>query len=147
MALHAYLSFPGTARAAMEHYARLFGAADLSIMTYADAPDSDRPPGVATDAVMHADFSIAPGVMLMGADAMPGMPAGMGGAAVFHAAPDAGRARALFDALAEGGEVLMPFGPTFWSAGFGCVADRWGTNWYVSVADPAMAGTAAAAGA
>ena len=39
----------------------------------------------------------------------------------------------VFDALAEGGEIQMPFEATFWSPGFGMLADRWGTPWMVNV--------------
>ena len=39
----------------------------------------------------------------------------------------------LFDALAAGGSVTMPFAQTFWSQGFGMVTDRFGTPWMVNV--------------
>ena len=40
----------------------------------------------------------------------------------------------VFDALAAGGQVTMPFAATFWSPGFGMVTDRFGTPWMVNVA-------------
>ena len=46
-------------------------------------------------------------------------------------APDAAAAEKLFTALGEGGQVRMPFGPTFFSPGFGAVADRFGVGWMV----------------
>jgi uncharacterized glyoxalase superfamily protein PhnB len=46
-------------------------------------------------------------------------------------ATDAGR---TFDALAEGGQVQMPLGKTFWSPCFGMVTDRFGVGWMVTVA-------------
>ena len=39
-----------------------------------------------------------------------------------------------FAALAEGGQVQMPLGKTFWSPCFGMVADRFGVGWMVTVA-------------
>lgn len=45
--------------------------------------------------------------------------------------------RRIFDALAEGGQVTMPFGETFWSPGFGMVTDRFGTPWMVNTVTPA----------
>ena len=39
-----------------------------------------------------------------------------------------------FGALAEGGQVQMPLGQTFWSPCFGMVVDRYGVEWMVSVA-------------
>jgi PhnB protein len=38
----------------------------------------------------------------------------------------------VFDALAEGGEVAMPVGPSFFSPMFGVCTDRFGTQWMVS---------------
>jgi PhnB protein len=43
---------------------------------------------------------------------------------------DAGR---KFAALAEGGQVQMPLGKTFWSPCFGMVSDRFGVGWMISV--------------
>ena len=82
------MGFGGNARAAMTFYAQLFGAADLQITTFADAPKNQRPP-VADDLVMHAQFMAAPGAVLMGCDIPPGRGTpGMGSTSVFHAAPD-----------------------------------------------------------
>ena len=66
-----YIGFGGNARAAMTFYAQLFGAADLQITTFADAPKNQRPPGT-DDLVMHAQFTAAPGAVLMGCDIPPG---------------------------------------------------------------------------
>ena len=45
--------------------------------------------------------------------------------------PDAATAKQRFDALAEGGQVVMPLGKTFYSPAFGMVADRFGVMWMV----------------
>jgi PhnB protein len=55
---------------------------------------------------------------------------------VTYSADDVDRARTIFDALAEGGEVQMPFGPAFWSPGFGGCVDRYGVSWMVDVVVP-----------
>jgi PhnB protein len=47
---------------------------------------------------------------------------------------DTAEGQRVFDALAQGGAVTMPYGKTFWSAGFGMVTDRFGTPWMVNVA-------------
>ena len=44
-------------------------------------------------------------------------------------------ARTAFARLAEGGEVLMPIQPTFWSPAFGMLTDRFGVSWLVSGAE------------
>ena len=38
-----------------------------------------------------------------------------------------------FDALAQGGKVVMPLGPTFWSPCFGMLEDQFGVGWMVIV--------------
>ena len=41
------------------------------------------------------------------------------------------QAQSVYDRLAHGGEVQMPFAPTFWSAGFGTLTDRFGVKWMI----------------
>lgn len=134
MSFAPYVAFQGQAREALTAYAAIFGATDLQIMTFADAPEDRRPPGP-LDLVMHGQFRAGPGAPFMGCD----VPAawgkgGMGDSSVFHAAKDAAEARRVFEALAEGGQVMMPLGPTFWSPAFGMLTDRWGARWMISVA-------------
>jgi PhnB protein len=40
-------------------------------------------------------------------------------------------AERLFNALANGGQVQMPLGNTFFASRFGMVADRFGVSWMV----------------
>lgn len=46
--------------------------------------------------------------------------------------PDATRAEEVFNALAEGGEVLTPFGDQQWGGKLGALDDRFGTQWFVT---------------
>jgi len=48
-------------------------------------------------------------------------------------AADVAEGRRWFDALAQGGQAVMPYAATFWSPGFGMVRDRFGTPWMVNV--------------
>jgi PhnB protein len=57
---------------------------------------------------------------------------GMHGFSVSLAYPTVDEAQRIFDALAEGGTVKMPFSETFWTKGFGMLVDRFGTPWMVS---------------
>jgi PhnB protein len=45
---------------------------------------------------------------------------------------DAGQARRWFDALKDGGKVVMDFDKTFWSPGYGALVDRFGIPWMVN---------------
>jgi PhnB protein len=51
-------------------------------------------------------------------------------------APDAGEAKRVFDALADGGTIQVPLGETFFSPAFGMCTDRYGTPWMVGVDTP-----------
>lgn len=130
-----YLGFNGTCREAMTFYADVFGATDLQIMTWADAP-----PGAMgedwKDMVMHSQFTLG-GVPLMGADAPADWYKPQAGVSVFHGTRDKATAERIFARLAEGGTVTMPLGPTFWSAAFGMLKDRFGTSWIISLAPTA----------
>lgn len=128
-----YIRFEGQAREALTAYAAIFGASDLQIMSFASAPEGQRPPGAET-LVMHGQFSTGPGATFMACDIPPGWgQGGMGGASVYHAARDVDQARRVFAALAEGGTVSMPMEGTFWSPAFGMLTDRFGTRWTISV--------------
>ena len=63
----------------------------------------------------------------MSSDPYPGMH-GFRVCVSHETASDANR---IFDALAAGGSVQMPFQKTFWSSGFGMLTDRFGTPWMV----------------
>ena len=56
------------------------------------------------------------------------------GIALTISAADDTEAARVFAALAEGGQVQMPLARTFFSSGFGMLADRFGVPWMVVVA-------------
>ena len=45
---------------------------------------------------------------------------------------DVAEARRWFDALSDGGQVVMPFGESFWSPGFGSLIDKFGIPWMIN---------------
>lgn len=127
-----YLTFDGTARAALSFYSDVFGASDLTLMPFADAPASEGLP--ASDRIMYGHIMLGD-ACLMASDLPEGAPyAPMQSVSVNHPVPDVATGQALFDRLAAGGTVKMPFGPTFWSPGFGVCVDRFGAQWMIGVA-------------
>jgi PhnB protein len=133
MSFAPYLSFSGQAREAMTTYAAIFGATDLTMMPFGEAPPGTGPEG-SENMIMHAQFSTGPAQLVMGAD-MPGNTAtGMASASVYHGAASADAAAKVFAALSEGGYVILPLGETFWSSCFGMVKDRFGTTWLITLA-------------
>ncbi len=67
MSFAPYVAFTGNAREAMTFDAAIFGATDLQIMSFTDAPPEQRPAGE-EHLVMHARFSAGPGAPFMGCD-------------------------------------------------------------------------------
>ena len=133
MSVHPYLFFSGDCAEAFTRYQEVFGG-DLQIMTHADLPEGAEPmPGAEPHHVMHASLTIGDG-LLMGSDDPTGDGGPKVGVAVTYTAPDEQVAKQTFEALADGGNVTMPFAPTFWSRGFGACNDRFGVPWMVGTA-------------
>jgi PhnB protein len=80
--------------------------------------------------VMHVRLN-ARGAVLMGADGPPQHQGKADGFWVTVGAVDPDEGRRIFDALSDGGRVVMPFAPTFWGV-FGMTVDRYGTPWMVN---------------
>lgn len=137
-----YLNFDGNCAEAFAFYAKLFGGTIVHQSTFGEMPASEGMPPVpasASDRIMHVQLQVQQ-QSLMGSDTMPGADASCGGFQpaqglwVSISAADPAEGRRLFDRLAPGGQVLMPFAATFWSPGFGMLKDRFGTPWMVNVA-------------
>ena len=45
---------------------------------------------------------------------------------------DVAEGKRIFDTLARGGKVVMPFEKTFWAESFGMVVDRFGIPWSIN---------------
>ena len=129
-----YLFFSGDCADAFARYQEIFGG-ELQVMTHADLPEGAEPmPGAEPHHVMHAALMFDD-AMIMGSDDPTGDGGPKTGVAVTYTAPDEDAAKAAFDALADGGEITMPFEKTFWSAGFGACNDRFGVPWMVDTAE------------
>src|SRR5258707_380934 len=128
--LETYLFFNGNCAEAMRFYERTLGG-KLNLMKAKEAPDGGGKGPEDGDKIIHAHLD-ADGAVLMASDWMAptGYP-GVNGFSVTLSVPTAGEAKQLFDKLADGGKVSMPFQKTFYSDGFGMVADRFGTPWMV----------------
>jgi PhnB protein len=131
MAFTPYLSFNGNAREAFTRYKEIFGG-ELVILTMADAPPDAGPPGADPNLVMHAALTVAAEAYVMGADDPTGSFDGnVNGMCVSWNTPDAAEAKRVFDALADGGEVQMPIGESFFSPAFGMCRDRFSVPWMI----------------
>lgn len=122
-----YVSFPGTAREALEFYATVFGG-DVHVNTFAEFSRTDGP----GDAIAHGVLSGGP-VALFGSDAAGDEPSvhieGVLLALLGTAQPEV--LHRWFDQLAVGGAVIDPLAAKPWGASDGQVVDRYGLRWLI----------------
>src|SRR5690606_9341186 len=112
------LSFRGQCREAFEFYAKVLGGEITAAMPYGDgAPDMPVGPEH-RDWLMHCWLQVGDQA-LMGADMdtawAPNIDKPKNGFDVTLHFDDVDKAKAVFDALSEGGQITMPFRATFWS--------------------------------
>lgn len=141
MQLTPYLNFDGSCAEAFAFYAKLFKGTIVHQSTFGEMPASEGMPSIPESArqrIMHVHLKMGE-QSLMGSDAMPGADPGCGGYQpaqglwVSIQAASVAEGQRLFDAIAQGGQTVMPFAATFWSDGFGMAKDRFGTPWMINV--------------
>jgi PhnB protein len=131
--IDSYLFFDGNCAEAMRFYEHALGAKLEMMMKGSEMPGAEKMPPGGADKIMHARLGLGDGRALMASDWMSPEPyKGMNGFAISVQYPTTADAKRVFDALAQGGKVNMPLGPTFWSQAFGMLVDRFGTPWMVS---------------
>jgi len=136
MFLNPYLNFNNQCEEALTFYAKVLDGKVDMLMRYGESPMSNDVPKEHHQRVMHAQLTIGSQI-IMAADVLPEFckdaASGNGGSIAltlnYEKVEDGQR---VFDALAEGGKINMPFGPTFWAQGFGAVNDKFGTPWLVN---------------
>lgn len=130
-----YLFFDGRCEEAIEFYRAALAAELTMLMRWRDCPEPAQPgmiPAGAEDKVMHARLRIGDTTMMVSDGRCLGHPSFQGFALSLTAANEA-EADRLFAGLADGGQVQMPLGKTFFSKRFGMVADRFGVSWMIHV--------------
>jgi PhnB protein len=129
--LDTYLFFDGTCADAMRFYERTLGG-KLHLMTHGESPMAAQTPPGSANRILHARLELD-GRLLMASDSMVGQPTqGMKGFSLSLIYPTVAEAQRMFAALAEGGQITMPIGKTFWAEAFGMLVDRFGTPWMVN---------------
>jgi PhnB protein len=136
MDVNIYLSFDGKCAEAFDFYARVLGGTVEARHTWGETPQAGDMPAGYQYKIMHSTLRVGD-KLIMGADAPPQWRTKPEGFSVSVNVTDEAEGRRVFDALAEGGEVKMPFGPTFWAKGFGMLIDRYEIPWMVNAQDQA----------
>ena len=144
-----YLNFDGDCAEAMAFYAQLFGGQIVFQSTFGEMPPGEDMPPLPESAkkrLMHAHLQVG-AQSLMASDTLPTEPGKAPEVCGGYQKPQGlwvsigveteAEGQRVFNGLAQGGQVAMPFAKTFWSPGFGMVTDRFGTPWMVNVATSA----------
>ena len=135
MLIQPYLFFNGRAEEAAAFYQRVLGAKVDMMMRYSDSPDPTPPgmlPAGSGNKVMHMALTIGD-TQIMGSDGECSGKTDFQGFSLSLTVKSAAEADRVFAALADGGQVQMPLGKTFFAKRFGAVADRFGVGWMVIV--------------
>jgi PhnB protein len=132
--VNAYLSFKGDCEAAFTSYAKHLGGRVGELYRYGGTPlEKDVPDGW-QEKIMHGSIAFGDQV-LMGGDVAPARyeePKGVTLSVHIRGATEAER---VFAAMADGGKIVTPLAPTFWTARFGMVIDRFGVPWLINGED------------
>lgn len=133
MLIEPYLTYNGDCEQALAFYAKCLGGEVTFMQRYGGSPmDNAELPAEWKNKVMHAVLK-AGDTGFMACDAPPGQPAqGYTGITMSINLPDTAQGKRVFEALAAGGQVQMPFAKTFWAEGFGMLTDRFGVPWMVN---------------
>ena len=128
-----YLFFEGRCEEALNFYRTALGAEVTMLMRFKDSPDPGMCQPGSEEKVMHASFRIGE-TILMASDGRCDEPMAFKGFSLSITVQTEAEADRLFNALADGGQMMMPLTKTFYSPRFGMTTDRFGVLWMIMVA-------------
>ena len=129
--LNPYVSFPDTAREALEFYQGVFGGT-LTVNTFGEYGDKDAPEA---DKIMHGMLETESGFTLMAADTPPGMEHNPGSnISISLSGEDGPELRGYWEQLSAAGMVAVPLEKQMWGDEFGMCVDQFGISWMVNIA-------------
>ncbi len=134
--IHPYLIFSGRCEEALEFYKSALGATIDMVMRFSESPDP-TPEGMLQpgfeNKIMHSSFHVGEN-MIMASDGCGDTVPFNGCFSLSISLSSEKEVDRVFNALADGGEIRMAPGKTFWSSRFGMVKDRFGVGWMVMTA-------------
>lgn len=136
MKVNPYLLFNGNCEEAFKFYEKALGAKIGTMMTHKGTPAEAQSPPEWQHKILHATLTIGD-QLLMASDAPPQHYEKPQGFSVCLDISDVAEAERVFNALAAGAVVKMPFAQTFWALRFGMLADRFGIPWMINCSQPA----------
>lgn len=131
MSLSCHLQFDGQCEAAIRCYQGILGGEITTLLRFGESPLGAQVPPDWQARILHAHLQIG-ALSLLGSDAFPGTYQRPQGFAVTLGMAALTQAASVFEALADGGQIQMPFQACFWTPGFGVLVDRFGIPWEVN---------------
>lgn len=131
MRISPHLCFDGQCREAMQLYQAILGGTLQTMLTYGETPMASSLESRWHDRIVHATL-VMDEVELTGADMIPGSYQRPQGFFVTLTLAGVVRAKEIFTALGQGGEIKLPFEKTLWSPGFGVLIDRFDIPWEIN---------------
>ena len=128
-----YLSFNGNCAEAMRYYETILGGKIKVMMSGAQSPMANQMPKEFADRIMNAQLELPGGSFLYAGDCPCHLPyEGIKGINITLNFNSVEEGEAIFNKLAEGGNVTMPCSPTFWAKKFGMLVDKFGVAWIIN---------------
>ena len=138
MQIEPYLAFGGRCEEALAFYAAALGGKVVRLTRFEGSPmdKAGKVPAQMKQKVMHAIFE-ADGARFLASDNGGGGPGAkyVGFSMSVSIPADPAKARRVFDELAVGGKVTLPFNKMFWGAEFGLVTDKFGVQWMINATE------------
>ena len=133
-----HLNVRGQARAALEHYASVFGG-EVTTFTFAQGGgEREAADGAVPDELIWGGVQAPNGFSIMAFDVPPKRAYDPGTDALYVSVrgTDTEEVTRCFEGLAEGGTVRAALGPAGFSPLYGMVTDRFGVTWVLDVVAP-----------
>lgn len=128
-----YVAMNGNAKEAIEFYQKALDAQVLYSQSFGEMPENPEfpIPEEAKDRISHATIKVGE-TELMLSDTFPGQPHNSGNqVTICISTNDADKARQMYDALQQDGQVGMPLQETFFSPAYGSVTDKFGVGFQI----------------
>jgi PhnB protein len=130
MKANTYLYFNGDCEEAFKFYEKAIGAKILVLMPYEGTPAESQGPPEWKNKIIHGRLQLAD-TILYGSDGTPAQQSQSGGFSICLHGETPEEAERLYNALKDGGNVIMPIEETFFAHRFAMLKDKFGTPWMV----------------
>ena len=133
MQVEPHLNFDGRCEEALEFYKKALDAKVGVLMRFKDAPDQSMITPGSENKVMHSQIQVGDATLFMSDGRCTGN-TNFHGIALAVSVKSEAEAEKTFAGLADGGQVQMPLGKTFFSPRFGMLSDKFGVGWMIVTA-------------